>query len=128
MWAWEHADGTFELANVPFFAQDVSFRDIVAADIDAGELVFRAVVTPAGHSTVRVLVPRGADGFALLQPLSVLGCMVRESHIPGLMGVDVPPEVDYHVVKRMLERGQDTDEWGYEEGALAEPYASESNE
>jgi hypothetical protein len=125
MWAWEHADGTFEIANVPFFAEDVSFRDIVSADFEDDELVFRSVLKPAGHSTVRVLIrDPNADGFALLEPISQLGCMVRESHIPGLFGVDVPPDVDYRVVKQILEDINREGVWGYEEGAVAEPHTN----
>jgi hypothetical protein len=114
------ACGTYELANIPVFARQVSLGDVVAADEIGGEIVFRRLVKRAGHSTVRVLLPLGADSSHVLRPLEELGCLVRETPVVGLFAVDVPPEADYAKVAALLEEGEEKEIWGYEESSTEE--------
>src|SRR5215471_12738412 len=55
VWAEPETDGTWRLDNIPFFAYDVSNRDVVAAHERNGELVFDRVLDRGGHSTLRII-------------------------------------------------------------------------
>jgi hypothetical protein len=96
---------------------------VVAADREGDGFVFRSLIRSGGHSTVRVLVQLLVDGLALLQPVRTLGCTVSPSRTPGLFVVDVPPEVDYDPVVRVLAERTALGWWAYEEGALATAHA-----
>lgn len=120
LWARPVDDG-YQLDNIPFFTRGVSAGDVVAVDADEdGALVFRSVVRPSGHSTVRVFVRDPAETSAVREHLRVLGCTSEGSGIPGLVSVDVPKEVDYRLVRRYLEDGAAGQHWDYEEAALAD--------
>ena len=66
VWAEPVGPGQYRLCNVPFYAFDVSYGDLVGAVEEAGRLVFASVVRRGGHSTYRLLVnePR-RDQFEL---------------------------------------------------------------
>lgn len=56
LWAEDLGGNLFRIRNVPFFAYDLNFADIVRATADAPELKpeVREVVERSGHRTVRV--------------------------------------------------------------------------
>ncbi len=127
MWASRVSDSTFKIDNSPFFAKGVSAGDIVAAEQTSGGLVFRELVQPSGHSTVRVVVFRGGRNEGQLQALvaelreslKALGCSTELSHIPNLFSVDISPEVNYSSVSAFLTRKEADGVLEYEEACLA---------
>jgi len=127
MWARPVSDSTFKIDNTPFFAKGVSAGDIVTAEQTSGGLVFKDLVQPSGHSTVRVVVFRGDRNDAEVQALvghvreslKSLGCSTELSHIPNLFSVDIPPGVDYSSVSALLSRKEGDGILEYEEACLA---------
>ncbi len=127
MWASRVSDSTFKIDNSPFFAKGVSAGDIVAAEQTSGGLVFRDLVQPSGHSTVRVVAIRGdrnegqvqALVAELRESLKALGCSTELSHLPNLFSVDIPPEVDYRSVSAFLSQKESEGILEYEEACLA---------
>src|ERR1700753_3826510 len=59
LWASPTQESTFKLDNIPFFAKGVSCGDIIAADQTPSGLIFKELVQPSGHSTVRIIIYRG---------------------------------------------------------------------
>ena len=55
LWAQPETDGRWRLDNIPFFAYNISNRDVVAAHERNGELVFDRVLDRGGHSTLRII-------------------------------------------------------------------------
>lgn len=127
MWASRVNDSTFKIDNIPFFAKSISCGDIVAAEQTNTGLIFRELVQPSGHSTVRVIVHRGDRNDDRLravvddvrQTLRAMGCSAELSHIPNLIAVDVPPEVPYQSVSAFLAQKERDGLLGYEEACLA---------
>lgn len=62
MWAEALGAGEYRLCNVPFYAFDVSYEDVVGAVKEAVGLAFTFVIRRGGHSTYRLLLnePRRA--------------------------------------------------------------------
>lgn len=121
LWAIRVTDGLYQLDSIPFFARRVSSGDVVTAEEQQdGVIEFREVVRPSGHSTVRVLLhdEAGADGAR--QQFAGLGCAWEGSHLPSLFAVDIPPEVDYRAVRRLLREGAAVSRWEFEESSLAD--------
>jgi Domain of unknown function (DUF4265) len=127
MWASPVSDSTFKIDNTPFFAKGISAGDIVAAEQTSGGLVFRALVQPSGHCTVRVVVFRGDRNeeqvrtlvAELRESLKALGCSTELSHIPNLFSVDIPPNVDYKKISAFLSQKEADRILEYEEACLA---------
>jgi Domain of unknown function (DUF4265) len=127
MWASRVGESTFKIDNSPFFAKGISAGDIVAAEQTNGGLVFRDLIQPSGHSTVRVVVFRGDRNeeqvraliAELRESLKALGCSTELSHIPNLFSVDIPPEVHYSSVSAFLSQKEAVGILEYEEACVA---------
>ncbi len=127
MWASRVGDSTFKIDNIPFFAKLISSGDIVAATQTNTGLIFQKLVQPSGHSTVRVVILRegrndeqvGAAVKDIRQSLRAMGCSTELSHLPNLIAVDIPPEVNYRVVSEFLSQKEQDGLLEYEEACLA---------
>ena len=120
LWAVPVGEGLFQIDNIPFFAQSIALRDIVAASPEEGLLRFKEVVQPSGHSTVRLILYDEAEVPKVLERFKQLGCESERSHIPGLIAFDVPPSVSWAVIQKELEAGHAQERWDYEEACLGQ--------
>lgn len=122
LWAKPTTEGLFELDNIPFYAQGVSWKDVVAAE-PAGEGMFRfkRVVEPSGHSTIRVVAFKHDEMQPLQKELERLGASWEGSDQPSLIAIDIPPEVDIRRVWDFLQGGMDEGRWDYEDAAIQHP-------
>jgi glutamine synthetase adenylyltransferase len=127
LWATRVSGSTFRLDNVPFFAKLISSGDIVAAEKTAQGFIFRGLVQPSGHSTVRIVFYREnetEEQFRVLvedvtKSLRAMGCSTELSHLPNLVAVDIPPTVNYDSVAEFLSEKESAGLLGYEEACLA---------
>ncbi len=116
LWAKPLGDDLYELANSPFYAYGVSWKDTVFAPFDPAEELpcVERVDAKSGHRTVRVIFEERArkKGRAdrVLQALVKLGC-TYEGADPSFFSVDLPPGVDLDTVCELLVEN-DT-EWEY---------------
>jgi hypothetical protein len=119
MWATPADEGLYRLDNIPFFARGVAYEDIISAvRRDDGTLGFVKVIQPSRHSTLRVIVYEDSEVPALRHELETLGCDTELSHIPNLFAVDVPPSVSLDAVRHLLDAGNVSERWEYEEACL----------
>ncbi|HLL05723.1 MAG TPA: DUF4265 domain-containing protein [Myxococcaceae bacterium] len=121
LWVTVAGNGLYRVGNIPFFAMDIALGDLVEAEPDDGLLRFRRVVQPSGHSTMRVIVYDKEEVAAVRELFKAMGCSVEQSHIPGLIALDVPPSISLAQAQQTLAEGESQERWGYEEACLAEP-------
>ena len=119
VWAEKLGGNRYRIRNSPFYAFGVSADDVIFANPDdEAKLVFGGVSIRGGHSTYRLM--RSAQCEALTfqsywERLASLGCSYEEG--PGrLLAVDVPPSVDIYDVYELMERGEASGAWHFEEG------------
>lgn len=126
LWALTEAGLGYKLDNIPFYAQGISFGDIVEADpVPKGPLRFARVVVHSRHSTIRVSLtdecpdkrPLDLRTEELRSELHALGCGTELSH-DGFFSVDVPPSAPLESVRDALSRGLAAGLWAYEEPVL----------
>ncbi len=119
LWAKPTTEGLFELDNIPFYAQGVSCKDVVAAEPSVeGTFTFKGVVKRSGHSTIRVVALKHDEMQPLQQELERLGASWEGSGQPRLIAVDVPPEVDIQRIWHFLQGGMNEGRWDYEDAAI----------
>ena len=119
LWALPVGEGLFQIDDVPFFARGIAYGDIASATVEQQELRFREVVRPSGHSTLRLIIYDEKDTPSVKELLNNMGCSIEQSHIPGLISVDVPPSVSLVELRKNLDEGEAQERWGYEEACLA---------
>jgi hypothetical protein len=118
VWAEAITDGLDRLRNVPFLAYGYSEQDVVSAAEVGGRLIVNGVAERGGHSTYRVFLPEptSEEYFHLLwKPFASLGCTYEPAN-RRLIGIDVPPASDVYAVYAVLEQGEASKQWDFEEG------------
>lgn len=121
LWAEAVGGGRYRLRNSPFFASDVSVNDVVFGELRDGEVHYKGVSIRGGHSTYRIIVASSVENRGFLEywaPLQALGCTYESGRV---LAVDVPSTVDIHAVYRLLEAGEKSGVWDFEEGHCGHP-------
>jgi hypothetical protein len=113
-------NGNFILDNIPFHAIGISRGDEFSATVESGRFVFEKVVRRGGHSTYRVRLPVGGthEDFMKWWPrLEQFGCEYEGSDLDRkrLYAIDLPPGADAHALYRILEDGEESGQWEFEE-------------
>jgi hypothetical protein len=118
----------YRIDNIPFFVLGVSNDDVVVAQPDEVQVLrYVSLAKENGHSTVRVILydstpdnkPLAERTRRLREQMRLIGCPSEQSHIPGLISVDVPPNVHFEAVRALLESGAERELWDYEEATIA---------
>lgn len=117
VWATQNGEH-YRIDNIPFFAKNIAYGDIVSVEEDDGELYFDGLITPSGHSVVRLVITDEQEVDKVGQELIALGCDWEGSHIKNLISVDIPKEIDYNKIKQFLDKGRQQDKWDYQEACL----------
>lgn len=118
LWAERLGNGLYRIDNTPFFVRGICVDDIVAADELDDMTVFSALVTPSSHCTIRVVFLQDDLVETLRENLNRIGCTSELSHLPNLIAVDVPPETPLSIIRHLLDEGERSGRWEYEEAAV----------
>lgn len=127
IWAVPIGDDTYRIDNVPWFATDLAVNDEVKAIADAdGKLWATELVTESGHMTIRVLPykdgPLGGDLQKVIDTFSPLGIAAEGIEQFGLVALDIPPGLELGPIKTLLEEGESSGSWAYEEGCVSDDW------
>lgn len=115
----EKAGKYYRIINIPFFAVNIAYGDIVSVEEENGQLYFDDLIEPSGHSTIQMIIYEKNDVKKTGDELVALGCDWEGSHLDGYISVDVPPSISYLAIKNYLEDGRIKKRWDYKEACLA---------
>jgi hypothetical protein len=118
LWAACLGEDKYRIDNIPFYAVGISSGDLVLAVPRDNKLVVTEVVGTNGHSTVRVMIHDKSLTAKIRDELKNAGCATELSNVPGFFSVDVPPEVDYPAIARLLSGYEAQERITYEESSL----------
>jgi hypothetical protein len=124
LWAKPLGGDLYELRNIPWFAYDLHFYDVVRAvpAKPGGVARFVKVVRPSGHKTLRVLFAKEtteADRLAMLRELHRWKGF-HEHYGGRFYAVDVEPSGDYGAVCDRLWEWEQQGKLVYETGTTGE--------
>jgi Domain of unknown function (DUF4265) len=128
VWAEPIGQDRYRIRNVPMFAKGVSEQDTVFATLTDDRLHVNGIADRGGHSTYRIFLKRPVkdiekDIGANWAPLADLGCTYEKAN-DRLIGVDVPPAADIYAVYAILQDGEGSGLWEFEEGHCGHPLRS----
>lgn len=118
VWAEALGGNRYRLRNVPYLVRGFSEQDVVTAIEVDGQLKVIGEATSSGHSAYRIYLRKddaGADFSSAWLPLKTLGCSYERA-TNRLIAVDVPPNADIFAVHRVLQEGEESGKWTFEEG------------
>lgn len=119
MWAIEVPSG-YKIDNIPFYATGIAVGDVVSAEPDKdGLLRYSGLVSPSGHSTIRLWMSKEEDVARIRHELHKMGCST-ELDLSRLVSVDIPPILPYSHVKAYLDKHENRGTLEYEEACLGQ--------
>lgn len=120
LWASNLTEKTFQLDNIPFFIKGVSQEDIISVRVRSHGLHYSHVVKSLGNSTYRLLFPSAEDFHAFptkhWKKFDSLGCSFEGFEPLKLIAINVDKKSDAHAVYKILEVGENSGLWDFEEG------------
>lgn len=109
VWAEPLGDNLYRVGNSPFFADNISYHDIIfaIANEEDGPLIFKSVRERSGNSTYRIILAGETtyDMFRdFMQPLADIGCSYES--LKGFhFTLKVPLGVSLKEVELLLKKG-----------------------
>lgn len=125
LWAQDLGHNRFLIDSIPFYIYGISNRDTVIAKENDGRLQFEKVSERGGHSTYRVLIkdPAGfeSNGFQEYSGrLRSLNCSYEVARHRWI-AIDIPRNADPNIVYELLENGEHSGVWTFEEAHCGHP-------
>jgi len=120
IWAQPLENGLYQIDNIPFYAPNVSNKDIIAVEDDEGVLYFDDLIEASGHSTLQIIFFDDSKSKDLLKKLEEMGCKWEGMKEQPYYAVDIPSNVNYQTVKNVLNKESEIGILDYKESCLAE--------
>ena len=119
--------GYFKLDNIPFFGPLIATDDIFFAEFDEVEqtLVYRETIEISGNSIVQVVIlEKDFDKEIIREKLKEVNCE-SEGMNETLFAVEITREVDYFVVKSILNEYVELSVIDFAEPCLSEKHRAD---
>jgi len=119
--------GYFKLDNIPFFGPLIATDDIFFAEYDEDEerLVYRKTIETSGNSIVQVVIlEKGFDKQIIRDKLMEVNCE-SEGLNETLFAVEITFEVDYSIVKSILNEYVELSVIDFAEPCLSEKHRTD---
>jgi hypothetical protein len=118
VWAIKQQDGFFQIDNIPFYIHSLSTGDVVSAEFSEERNYFSKLIYSSKNSTLRVVVYDIEITQQIRDQLTDIGCSSEQSNLKGFFAVNVPPQVRYSEVLKLLTPYKEKEKLDYEESAL----------
>lgn len=119
--------GIFKLDNIPFFGPLIATDDVFFAEYDEKEqhLVYRETIQTSGNSIVQVvIIEKGFDKEIIREKMKEVNC-ASESMNETLFAVEVTKEVDYSIVRNILNEYMELSVIDYGEPCLSDKHRTD---
>lgn len=108
----------YMIDNIPFYAKGVAYKDVMSTKKIDDDLYADKLLSASHHSTVRIWFVNEKLVASARQELKTMGCGSEISDSPRLVAVDIPPNIEYGLIKKYLDDGELSGKWDYEEACL----------
>jgi Domain of unknown function (DUF4265) len=123
-WAKPIGDNQYILESSLFFADGLSYQDIVYAEpVGDNFPEYKYVIRRNGHSTYRVFLKEGTTPEQFeeyFQSLGEIGCSYEGFH-ERLYSVDVPDQTDIRLAFDILNQGEEKGLWFFSSAHVGHP-------
>ena len=92
----------YKLVNVPAFAPNISYGDIVKVEFHEGEFHFEELIEESGFSVVHIVIWKLESKDRIISTLNDLGCGVNTHVADNYLVISVPPQLLYQPILSFL--------------------------
>ncbi|WP_294963477.1 DUF4265 domain-containing protein [uncultured Flavobacterium sp.] len=118
VWAAKEENG-YRIKNIPFFASNVAYDDLITVEDDDGELFFDDIIIESGNSTIQLIIYNENDIEGITKKIESFDCGWEGSHLKGYISVNVPKEVSFLPIKSFLNNELENKKLDYKEACLS---------
>lgn len=118
IWTEPLDNGNYKVDNIPFFAPNLAYEDIISVEDDNGELYFESLIQASKHSTIQVIFFDPHKENEVLSRLEEASCQWEGMQGGRYYAIDVPPEQDYKKIKKMLDIERQNSVLDYKEACI----------
>lgn len=116
----EKENNYYRIKNIPFFAPNISYDDLISVEEDENELFFDEILKASGNSTIQIIIYDKKNILEITKKIESFNCGWEGSHLEGYISVNVPKAVNYIKVKEYLDEMLDIKKLDYKEACLAQ--------
>ena len=117
---WADKEGSYyRIKNIPFFAPNIAYDDLVSAEKDEGELFFEGIIEESGNSTVQIILFDSDNLGELTKKIESFSCGWEGSHLKEYISVNIPKDISYPPIKNFLDEQAKKGILDYKEACLA---------
>ncbi|KGT09125.1 DUF4265 domain-containing protein [Elizabethkingia anophelis] len=122
LWAEFKEDIKYQIKNIPFFASSLAFDDIITVEEENGDLHFHEIINASEHSTLQIVFFNEKEISRVIKDIELLNCSWEGMYSQKLLAVDVPPNVNYFIVKEYLTMQLNNNIIDFKESCLSETH------
>lgn len=122
LWIEPLDDNKYQVKNVPFFAPNIAYNDIITVEDDEGNLYFEELVKASEHSTIQIVIFNEQETNEIVKNIEKFGCSWEGMENQTILAVDVPPSVNYNILKKYLDKNLTENIFDYKEACLSETH------
>lgn len=120
LWIEKKSDLEYQIKNIPFFAPNLAYNDIISVENDDGELYFEDLIRASEHSTIQIVFFNEKEIDKVIKDIELLNCSWEGMYNQKLLAIDVPPNVNYSIVKEYLTTQFNSNIIDFKESCLSE--------
>lgn len=122
LWIEPLDDNKYQVKNIPFFAPNIAYNDIISVEDDEGNLYFEELVKASEHSTIQIVIFNEQKANEIIRNIEHFGCSWEGMENQTILAVDVPPSVNYNILKKYLDKSLTENIFDYKEACLSETH------
>lgn len=117
VWASKEGNG-YRIKNIPFFAPNIAYDDLISIEDDNGELFFDDIIIESGNSTIQLIIYNENDIEYITKKIECFGCGWEGSHLKGCISLNIPKKICYMPIKNFLNNQLENEKLDYKEACL----------
>jgi hypothetical protein len=124
LWIQKINDSEYQIKNIPFFAPNLAFDDIISVEDDGGNFYFEDIIKTSEHSTIQIVMLNDEKIKEVIKDLEDLNCSWEGIDNQTILAVDVPSLANYKIIKEYLEEKLQKNVLDYKEACLSKFHLS----
>jgi hypothetical protein len=120
IWTEKLENGYYRIDNIPFYTPNLAYNDMIAIEEEEGIFYFADLIERSGHATIQIIFFKENEIEYTLSNLEKLGCAWEGMKNQAYFSVDIPPNINYLVIKEFLDEQAAKDMLDYKESCLSE--------
>ncbi|WP_454046936.1 DUF4265 domain-containing protein [Chryseobacterium sp. Marseille-Q8038] len=124
LWIEKKNDLEYQIKNIPFFAPNLAYNDIISVDNDEGELYFEDLIRASEHSTIQIVFFNLESIKDVTNDIEKMDCSWEGIDNQHIIAIDVPKNVDYKKIREYLDKKLNSKILDYKESCLSETHSN----